>query len=99
MSIYRKAAKRDANEPEIVQALEGMGALVERTDKPLDLIVNVLGVIALADVKDPKRGRLTPAQVEFLDQWAGAPIYVLKTTDDAVRMVNELRALAGRRAA
>ena len=92
MSIHRRAAKRDANEPEIVQALVGMGALVELTSKPLDMLVNVNGVIALADVKAPKTGRLTDDQEAFIEKWNGAPIYILRTVDDAVKMVNELRA-------
>lgn len=94
MSIHRRAAKRDQNEPAIVQALESMGALVERTSKPLDLIVSVQGVIALADVKAPRTGRLTDDQREFIDKWADAPIYLLRTVDDAERMVHELRAKA-----
>lgn len=94
MSIHRRAAKRDKNEPEIVQALVGMGALVELTSKPLDMLVNVNGVIALADVKDPKRGRITDDQQTFIEKWNGAPIYLLRTPDDAVKMVNELRAKA-----
>lgn len=94
MSIHRRAAKRDANEPAIVEALEGMGAVVERTSKPLDLVVLVGSVIALADVKDPKRGRITDDQQTFIEKWDGAPIYILRTVDDAVKMVNELRAKA-----
>lgn len=96
MSVHRYAAKRDSNEPEIVEAIEACGAIVELTSKPLDMIVNVLGVIALADVKDPKRGRLTPAQKKFIEAWqaSGAPIYILRTVDDAVNMVNELRGKA-----
>lgn len=94
MSIHRRAAKRDQNEPAIVEALEQLGALVERTSKPLDLIVNVNGVIALADVKKPRTGKLTDDQRTFIDKWQGAPIYLLRTPDDAVRMVNELRAKA-----
>lgn len=91
MSIHRRAARRDSNEPEIVQALVGMGALVELTSKPLDMVVNVNGVIALADVKDPKRGRITDDQQTFIEKWDGAPIYILRTVEDAERMVNELR--------
>lgn len=94
MSIHRRAAKRDANEPAIVEALEGMGALVYRLSKPLDLVVLVGSVIALADVKDPKRGRITDDQQTFIEKWDGAPIYILQTVDDAERMVNELRAKA-----
>lgn len=92
MSIHRRAAKRDANEPAIVEALEGMGAVVERTSKPLDLVVLVGSVIALADVKDPKRGRITDDQQTFIKKWDGAPIYILRTVEDAERMVHELRA-------
>jgi hypothetical protein len=94
MSINRRAARRDSNERQIVEALEGMGAIVERLSKPLDLLVNVQGVIALADVKAPRTGRLTADQVAFLKKWDGAPIYLLRTVEDAERMVNELRAKA-----
>lgn len=91
MSIHRRAARRDENEPQIVAALEAAGAVVELTSKPLDMIVLVNGVIALADVKKPKTGRLTEDQEAFLEKFDGAPIFILRTVDDAIAMVNQLR--------
>jgi len=39
LSIYRRAQRRDENEPEIVAALERVGAEVERMSQPCDLLV------------------------------------------------------------
>lgn len=72
----RRAAKRDANEPAIVEALEGAGVKVKRLDKPLDLIVcPLMGPYALQswfmEVKNPDGGRLTEDQIRFIEVWPG----------------------------
>lgn len=61
----RRAAKRDENEPEIVRALERAGCLVERLDRPVDLLVARAGRLYLLEVKS-KRGSLTAEQEKFL---------------------------------
>lgn len=69
------ARKRDANEPEIIAALEAAGATVFPLDKPLDLLVGFRGQTFLLEVKNgaqpPSWQRVTPAQSSFIARWAG----------------------------
>ncbi len=73
----RRQAIRDANEPEIVDALERVGATVARlSGKGLpDLLVGFRGVNYAIEVKDgskvPSDRRLTPDQVEWHRTWRG----------------------------
>lgn len=91
MSIYRRAAKRDANEPAIIQALRGVGATVaQNSARGLpDLIVGYRGVNYLIEVKAPK-GTLTPDQVAFMTDWRGALVHVCKTPDEALRVIGAI---------
>lgn len=68
MSLRRQAnPKRDANESDIVKALEQVGAFVT----PLsgqgtpDLLVLYKSKTLLLEVKIPKVGKLTPHQIEW----------------------------------
>jgi Holliday junction resolvase len=72
MSIHRRAAKRDANEPEIIAALRAVGASVDSIsgkDVP-DLIVGFRGVNYLIEVKYLS-GKLTKGQYEWHENWKG----------------------------
>lgn len=84
MSIRRHDAKRDANEPEIVSALEVMGCKVIRMDQPCDLLVLHRGTVILVEVKTEK-GRLSKAQEALSQLW---PIRVLRSVDEAIDLVN-----------
>lgn len=88
MGLRRYANKRDANECGIIAALEALGCLVYRLDKPVDLLVSHRGTIHLCEVKT-RKGKLTRDQEQFAQYW---PIKVLRTVEDAV-------ALAGGRVA
>ena len=102
MSLHRRAAKRDAAEPDIVSALEALGCVVWRVSgKGLpDLIVfhpkarkpDGFGThrhTFVADVKGPKDGP-TPAQVATWTELTnlGFSVFILRTPEDAVAMLN-----------
>lgn len=94
MSLHRHAAARDANEPEIVHALEAIGATVLRLPKPVDLLVGYRGQTFLLEVKlpaGPKGGTkdrtLTDAQVEFFNAWRGGMVAVVRSVDEALRIL------------
>lgn len=94
MSIHRHAAKRDSNEPAIIKALELCGASVQQlSGKGVpDLLVGIGGTInALVEVKDPKKGKLTPDQLDWHETWNGAPVKVLTSADQAVEWLENLR--------
>lgn len=92
MSQHRRNPRRDENEPEIVDALKQAGALVERVNGAgiPDLLVGYRGVLYLLEVKTLK-GRLKPAQITFLEAWAGYPtISIVKTVDEALRAIGAI---------
>jgi Holliday junction resolvase-like predicted endonuclease len=80
LSIRRHNAKRDSNEPAIVDALERLGCQVKRIDTPVDLLVLHRGVVHLVEVKT-RKGRLTGDQSAFVDSW---PVTVLRSVGDAI---------------
>lgn len=95
----RRAAKVDANQSQIVDALRRMGCTVQ----PLhdvgqgcpDLLVGCAGINLLLEVKDgdkpPSARKLTMDQVIWHDEWRGQ-VQVVKSVEHAVRIVNWVRA-------
>ena len=82
------AKRRDENEPEIVKALEGIGAKVIRLDI-VDLLVNYKGKIYLLEVKTPE-GKLTKKQRELLDdKW---PVHIVRDIGGAFLAVGAIAA-------
>lgn len=84
--VVRRAAKRDATEPAIVEALRRCGWSVQPisvADAP-DLILGKCGRTYLAEVKTAK-GRVKPGQAEWHRKWEGADVVILRSVDDALR--------------
>lgn len=98
----RRAAKVDANQPEIVAALRKLGCSV----KPChtvgegfpDLACGYRGQTYLVEIKDgakpPSARRLTPDQVKFHDEWRGGRPVILETQQQAVDWVASLSVAA-----
>lgn len=99
----RRAAKIDANQPELVGALRSMGATVEITSQAHDgfpdVVVGYRGVTVLVEIKDgsltPSRRKLTPAQVELHGRFAGA-ITIIETLEQAELLIRRMRDAADR---
>lgn len=91
-SNVRYAAKRDANEPEIIKALRKIGCLVEQlngTNIP-DLLVIYSGTVHLMEVKDGK-AKLTEGQERWHCQSAlhGVSVDVVRTVEEAINLVTK----------
>jgi hypothetical protein len=91
--LARHNAKRDENEPKIVETLEAHGCVVWRlSGKGLpDLLVMRKRRVYLADVKMPGK-RTTPAQEELWEEAAtkaNVAVFILRTPEDAVAMLND----------
>ena len=87
LSLNRFAARRDENEPGIVDALLANGFDVYRLDKPLDLLVwrpNGFGYLLL-EVKTAS-GRITDDQESFFERTVGLPRGVVKTAEEALEL-------------
>ncbi len=72
--------KRDANEPDIVDAFRKMGCTVEHLDKPLDLLVGYQGRTYLVEVKAEKKD-LNKTQEDWVKGWRGG-FYLVRSIDD-----------------
>lgn len=70
MSLNRYATKRDAVEPDIIEALEKAGAEVWQLDEPCDLLYRFRGRWGVMECKDPKaRPRKTQKrQNDFIER-------------------------------
>lgn len=83
----RHAARTDANQAPIFDALRKIGVSVEYIKLPFDALIYVprRKETALLEVKTDD-GRFTKVQVEFLSRWPGK-VYVVRSPEDAVRQV------------
>lgn len=95
------AKQRDANEGEIVTALEAAGAAVQRLGEPgvPDLLVSFSGVLHLIEVKRVRAGKkvhmgddgdergLTPTQTRWWAKWRGKPPVIVQTAEEALRAI------------
>ncbi len=93
----RRAARIDANQPEIVQALRDIGASVVVTSMLGggfgDIVVGFRDQNFIIEIKDgskpPSKRRLTPDEQDFHDGWNGQ-IDVAKNIDEALRIIGAL---------
>jgi len=84
---HRHNARRDANESEIVEALQWQGALVTRLNGAgvPDLLCGMGGRLFLLEVKNPAtRWRLTPEESAWHAAWEGYPVAVVQTPQEAI---------------
>lgn len=80
--------KRDANESEIIEALESVGASVVQLNRPIDLLVGFQGINHMIEVKNPKgKNRITPGQQEFADSWKGRPPVFVTDANQALAAI------------
>lgn len=89
MSLHRRAAKRDANERDVIAALEAIGAQVEQKLRT-DLIVKFRGQIHLLEVDNPesKYRKRDQAQLDFLRDWQ---IPMVQTPEEALQAIGASR--------
>jgi hypothetical protein len=91
----RRAAKVDANQEQVVEALRAAGASVQTLaaiGKGLpDLLVGYQGQTLLLEVKDgrrpPSKRRLTEDQLKWHGAWRGGPLAVVDGPEAALRML------------
>lgn len=90
MRVY--AARADANQREIVEALRGVGATVQHLHTVgrgcPDLVVGFRGRNYLLELKS-KRGRLTDAGRAWHERWRGQ-VVVVRGVDEALRAIGAI---------
>ena len=96
MGMPRYAARRDKNQPEIVEALEAIGVYVWTIELPVDLLCLCMQTKRwfFVEVKNPEHGRPTAKQhkrseiqQKFFEVSEGALRTVVQTVDDAISYV------------
>jgi len=91
MSIHRYAAKVDANQRQVISALEAAGAKVEVIRQPLDLLVGMNGKWLLLEVKNPSgKNETTNAQEAFYKRFPGYPWAQVDGAEAALRHLRVL---------
>ena len=89
----RRAAKVDANQGAIVEALRAIGAYVWPIGLPLDLLCGFRGRTVLLEVKTltgkraPKPKKHTDLQRDFLAAWNGGPAITVSSTEEAIAAI------------
>ena len=84
-----RAAKVDANQPDIVEALRAAGchvtSLARIGNGCPDILVGLGNKTALMEIKMPG-GRLTPDQLKWHAAWKGGTLAVVDSVESALRV-------------
>ena len=83
----RHAARVDANQAAIVQALRDAGAYVWIIGLPVDLLVGYKDRTLLIEVKTTSKKRLTGLQATFFEKWTGGTLCRVDSPEAALRMI------------
>lgn len=94
----RRAARVDANQAQVVSALRAAGATVYPMHRVgggfPDLLVTYRRQTHLIEVKDgskpPSKRELTEDEAKFHSEWAGGPIHVVTSADEALVAVGAI---------
>ena len=92
MVARMRAARTDANQNDIVDALRKIGAFVWITSSlgngGPDIVIGYRGKTYLVELKDGEksasRTALTPAECDFHAAWRGGPLLIWYSVDDAL---------------
>ena len=95
----RRAAKIDANQTQVVEALRAAGATVQSLaavgQGVPDLLVGFQGQTVLLEVKNgrapPSERRLTEDQLKWHGAWRGGPLAVVDGPDAALRVLGVIK--------
>lgn len=83
----RRAARTDATQTAIVDALRRIGVHVEVIGKPVDLLASHRGSWHVLEVKNEEgKNRLTADQVRFIER-SQAEVHIVRTPTEALRAV------------
>ena len=85
----RHAARVDANQSAVVEALRAVGARVWIIGLPVDLLIGHKGKLMLMEIKDgskvPSARKKTALQDKFFSEWTDLPISMADSPQAALR--------------
>lgn len=79
--------RTDANQNEIVNALEKIGCTVYKIGRPVDLLVGYSCKNFIFECKS-KAGKPTPFQDVFIRSWKGQ-VRIVRSPEEAIKVVTE----------
>ena len=89
---FRRAAKVDANQPEIVKAFRDLGwyvLIISQLKNCCDIIVSRDGRTVAVEIKDgakkPSEQKLSKGELKFRDEWQGE-YALIKSVDDVISL-------------
>jgi len=85
----RRAARTDANQKQIVQALRNAGAFVWVIGRPVDLLVGYKTKTLLMEVKTTRKSKLTALQEDFFANWPAPSLVRVNSPEDALKAIHE----------
>ncbi len=80
----------DVNQPEIVQALRDIGAVVFLIGQPFDLLCALRGKLYLVEIKNPKgKDKVETSQKETIERLkaVGVEVMVVRSREEAIEAV------------
>lgn len=83
----RYGRRKDAIHPQIVAILKKANVPYWDVNLDMDLVVGAPDHIEIWELKSDEKSPLKPSQVEFLQQWYGYPVYVIRSVDEAKRRI------------
>lgn len=93
---FRRAAKVDANQPEIVRAFRNLGwyvLIISQLKNCCDIIVSKSGRTIAVEIKDgskpPSQQKLSDGELKFKNEWQGE--YMLVTSIEQVKSIEEIK--------
>jgi len=87
MGRFTKNHATDANQPEIIAALELIGCKCHEIERPVDLLVEFRKLWILLEIKNRAgKNKLTDAQVDFFKK-VGAPAFIVHDSEEAIAAV------------
>jgi hypothetical protein len=85
----RHAARTDANQAAIVEALRAAGCSVYLIKLPVDAVVGKNKQTVLVEFKT-KRGKYTEFQAEFMNEWKGGAVATIRDVEGALTLARSL---------
>jgi len=70
----RRAARVDANQTQVIEALRAAGAYVWIIGLPVDLLVGYKNHTMLMEIKAGPKKHLTALQQDFFEKWSGGTL-------------------------
>ena len=93
--MTRYALRVDANQTEVISALEAAGAKVLVIGQPVDLLVGIGGRFGFFEIKDgskpPSARKKTKVQEKFFAMFPGYPICLVDSPECALRHLRILQ--------